>query len=53
MRWQSKIIEIPSGSTREQIETALDTATKQGWQLVQIVQIGTKVYAIMKKLISA
>ena len=53
MRYQSKIIEIPSAYTKAQIETAMDTLTKQGWELVVIQQIATKYYAIFKKLISS
>jgi len=53
MRWQSDIIEIPSGFTMAQIKTALDNKTRQGWELTQIVQIGTKVYAILRKLITS
>ena len=51
MRWQSDIVEIPSGATLAQIKNALDNKTRLGWELVQIVQVGTKVYAILRKLI--
>lgn len=52
MRYQTKIVEIPSGSTKEQIETALNNLTKQGWELVLIQEIGTKYYAILRRLIA-
>jgi hypothetical protein len=52
MRWQTKIEEIPSGATKEQIETAMDNITKQGWELVLIQQINSSHYAVFKRRIT-
>jgi hypothetical protein len=52
MRWQSKLVEIPSGATQNQIESALDTQTRKGWELIQVVQVGSKIFAILRRLIA-
>ena len=48
-KYDAKVVEIPSGSTQIQIENALKNAGSSGWIIQQIVQIGSKYFAILYK----
>ena len=48
-RQKSKVVNIPSGSTKEQVEQGLDNLLNQGWDLVGIYQVGNNVFAVLVK----
>lgn len=52
MRIKSKIIEIPTNATINQMENALDTWLNQGWELKEVFNLGTKTYAVLAKVIA-
>lgn len=51
MKIKSKIVDI-TGMTPTQIENGLNTHLSLGWELIQIVVISTKVYALLTKKIA-
>lgn len=50
-KYDAKVVEVPSGSTQAQIETALKNAGANGWIIQQIVQVGNKYFAILYKVL--
>ena len=52
MKSRIKIIQIPSGSTRQQIEEGINNALSKGWQFVQFITVGTNMYVILQRIYS-
>ena len=48
-KYDAKVVEIPSGATQAQIESALKNAGLNGWIIQQVVQVGSKYFAILYK----
>jgi hypothetical protein len=53
-RWKYDVVEVkpammsPAG-TRERVQTELDSRGMQGWELVQVVTLPTRLHLIFKK----
>jgi hypothetical protein len=52
MKQRVKIVEIPSGANLSQIENGINNALGNGWKILQIITLGTKVYVIFIKTLS-
>lgn len=53
MKQKSKIVQIPNNSTIAQMQTALDTAMADGWQLRFIFALGTSTFAVFIKTVAS
>jgi hypothetical protein len=49
MKLKPKVIEIPAGSTPNQIEDLLKSNLKKGFSVVSIFNLGTKTYALLER----
>ena len=52
MKQISKVIEVPSGATIAQIESALNVHLSSGWKLTTTLVVGGKVYVVLIKTIA-
>lgn len=52
VKYDYKIVQIPSNYTAAQIETALKGQGQLGWLLIHIQQIGTNYFAVLEKTLS-
>lgn len=50
MRDRIKIVQIPAGSTRQQIEDGINTALSRGWKFVQFIQVGANMFVVLQKV---
>ena len=50
MTQKSKVVQIPAASTVAQMQTALDNAAANGWELKQIFALGANTYAVFIKV---
>ena len=48
-KYDADIVAIPNNATEAQIESAMKNKANAGWLLIQIVQVGTKMFAIFYK----
>lgn len=52
LKYKYQIGQVPAGANAAQIEAFLNTAGESGWQVIQILQIGTNYYVIAIKELS-
>ena len=52
MVWEYKVKKIPDTSTLAQIEQGLNNVGSDGWELINIVKVGTDYVAFFKRLIA-
>ena len=52
MRKYSKVIEILTLATKQQMENSLDNHLDNGWQLISIFNHNGKTYAVLIKMIA-
>jgi len=52
MRKKIKVIDV-TGYNANQIESGINTALSKGWEFVQIVVVGNKVFVVIQKSIVA
>lgn len=53
MKWQYKIIEIPTPPSTSTVENILNTEGRNGWEFIGLFMIGNKPSLVLKKMISA
>ena len=52
MRNKSKVKDITDRTTATQVETYINNQLDKGWQFIQVVVVGAKVYAIFVKAVA-
>lgn len=52
-KFKYQVEQVPAGSTAAQIESFLNQAGQNGWEVIQFIVIGNNVFAIAKKDLSS
>lgn len=52
LKLKYQVQEIPPQWTAQQVEDALNNAGQSGWEVVQFVAFGNKIYVIAKRVLT-
>jgi len=52
IKYKYQVQQVPPGANAQQIEDFLNSAGQNGWQVVQMLQVGTNMFVIAIKQLS-